>query len=389
MVYVTFSACVAGVADGTADGGDVRPPPPDDGERPPRPDDGDRDGDRDGGDRGGADDPSQPGYFVGGAYQAMSAVDKLDDLWSMCESNNQVADQRWAEIPTLFTQNMNTSFQGGRDEMPRGRFKINHSQGVVAKVSWEDQGNHSYTGLYDGGSDLGLIRLSEGNFLLPGDETPGLTPTLAVKFLRDGMDSVNLLANTSFEPIDSFNFFAADFRSHIPSFRDQCLEDTIERKFIEATREIGALGLSEFARFNTNGQPASGLNFPFNLWFEPNQDLRDLWPENRQFDATGREIPFYEQLQQIPIDSVLFEVWAQDIPNDPRRLGRPPLVQHIANIRATSDTITSLFGDERLFFQHERKRDDFDLRPEWRNYVEALNPNDAWDNTPIPFWPND
>ena len=81
---------------------------------------------------------------------------------------------------------MRESFLGGRDEMPQNRFKINHSQGVVAKVSWEDLGGHSYSGLYDGGSSLGLLRMSEGNFLLPGNETSGLTPTLALKFLRDG-----------------------------------------------------------------------------------------------------------------------------------------------------------------------------------------------------------
>ena len=268
--------------------------------------------------------------------------------------------------------------------MPRGRFKINHAQGVVAKVAWDDLGGHPYTGLYTGGSELGLLRMSEGNFLLPGDdEMPGLTPTLAIKFLRDGFDSVNLLANTSFEPINSFNFFAADFRSTIPSFRDECLQETIQAKFIEATREIGALGLSEFARRDTSGQPSNDpINFPFDLWFEPNQDLRGLWPETRQPDY-----PFFEQLQDIPNGSVLFRVMARDIPNDPRRFGRESRVQHIANIRATSDIITSLFGDERLFFQHERKRDDFDLRPEWRPYVEALDPRDEFGEQNIPFWP--
>ena len=114
------------------------------------------------------------------------------------------------------------SFDAARDDMPNNRFKINHSQGVVARVSWDDVGGHSYTGMYQG-SDLGLIRLSEGNFMLPGDEMTGLTPTLAVKFLINGRESVNLLANTSFEPSDSFNFFANDFRTVIANFRDDCL----------------------------------------------------------------------------------------------------------------------------------------------------------------------
>ena len=104
------------------------------------------------------------------------------------------------------------------DELNNGRPKINHSQGVVGLVSWEDLGNHDYTGLYEGGSDYGLIRMSEGNFLLP--EAPGLTPSFGLKFLRDGMESSNHVTNVSFEPTTSFNFFENDFRSRIESFQD-------------------------------------------------------------------------------------------------------------------------------------------------------------------------
>jgi hypothetical protein len=113
------------------------------------------------------------------------------------------------------------------DELPNGRVKINHAQGVVARVAWEDLGNHDYSGLYNGGSSLGLIRMSEGNFLLPEGEMPGLTPTLALKFLRDGERSANLLANTSFEPSNSFNFFANDFHTMIDLFHDECHQETI------------------------------------------------------------------------------------------------------------------------------------------------------------------
>ena len=99
--------------------------------------------------------------------------------------------------------------------MPEGRVKFVHSQGVVAKVIWEDLGNHPYTGLYQGNSE-GLIRLSEGNELVP--ESTGLTPTLAIKFPRDGMHSVNHVANSGFEPTKSFNFFLKNFGTNIALF---------------------------------------------------------------------------------------------------------------------------------------------------------------------------
>ena len=101
------------------------------------------------------------------------------------------------------------------DELPEGRVKFNHRQGVVGTVAWESLGNHPYTGLYEG-SNLGIIRMSEGNHLLP--ETPGLTPTMALKFQRDGIASVNFTANTGFEPSTSWNFFENDFKTRIPLF---------------------------------------------------------------------------------------------------------------------------------------------------------------------------
>ena len=68
---------------------------------------------------------------------------------------------------------------------------------------------------------MGLIRMSEANFGLL-EEAPGLTPSIAIKFLRDGMKSVNHLANVSFGPSKSFNFFANDFRSSVPLFENEC-----------------------------------------------------------------------------------------------------------------------------------------------------------------------
>ena len=107
-------------------------------------------------------------------------MEKLDELWGQCIADDTVLPQPWADTDDLFTRKMTLSFSNKGDELTRNRPKINHSQGTVAKVSWEDLGGHPYTGLYDGGSDLGLMRLSEGNFILP--EAPGLTPAMAMKF---------------------------------------------------------------------------------------------------------------------------------------------------------------------------------------------------------------
>ena len=78
---------------------------------------------------------------------------------------------------------------------------------------------HPYTGLYQVTSDA-LLRLSESGFDLP--EITGLNPSLAMKFTRDGMYSVNMLANVAFEQSNSFNFFENEFRVNVDMFTNEC-----------------------------------------------------------------------------------------------------------------------------------------------------------------------
>lgn len=62
---------------------------------------------------------------------------------------------------------------------------------------------------------------------------------------------------------------------------------------------------------------------------------------------------FYDQLTQIPEGSILFKVMARDVPDDINVWPEGSTVSHIANIRMTSEMVTSDFGDRRLFFRHE------------------------------------
>ena len=83
-------------------------------------------------------------------------------------------------------------------------------------------GGHPYTGLYEGNSDA-LIRLSESNFLVETDPpSAGLTPSLAMKFPRTNMRSVNHLANVSFETMTGWNFFEHNYRSRVDFHTDEC-----------------------------------------------------------------------------------------------------------------------------------------------------------------------
>lgn len=272
----------------------------------------------------------------------------MNDLWSQClaEESSEPAPENF-DLDDFFHSSMAPTFNTESDELPEDREKYNHAQGIVGRISWEDLGSHTYTGMYDGGSDLGLIRFSEGNFLLP--ETTGLTPTMAMKFPRDGRTSVNHLANTSFEPSSSWNFFANPFRSRVDFFKDPMNQESVQKKFLEQTSRPQSLGLSEFSKYNMDGSPVVDMEFPFDLWFEPNPELASLWPEERPYDAEGNEIFWWNQMKEIPEGTILLNVMARSHPEDPIKFPEST-VEHIANIRLTSSLINSTFGDQRLFF---------------------------------------
>ena len=78
------------------------------------------------------------------------------------------------------------------------RLKTIHSQGNVAKAEWISTDDHPYTGMFTG-ADTGFARLSTMiPVVAPADVEDGqnvMNPTIAVKFLRDYMDSANTFGN--------------------------------------------------------------------------------------------------------------------------------------------------------------------------------------------------
>jgi hypothetical protein len=89
-----------------------------------------------------------------------------------------------------------------------------------------------------------------------------------------------------------------------------------------------------------------------------------------------------DQLTKIPKDKYLFEVWVRDTPEDLKEY-------HIADIKATSEIITSRFGDERLFFKHERMEPDLEKYPAWAPEIDTVDTDDIWGDRPVPAWPED
>ena len=61
-----------------------------------------------------------------------------------------------------------------------------------------------------------LLRFSEANHL--HEQSTGLTPSVALKFLRDGTTSANIVAQPSFKNSGSWNFFEEPMTTRIDAF---------------------------------------------------------------------------------------------------------------------------------------------------------------------------
>ena len=211
----------------------------------------------------------------GDDYIALDRFEKVKRIWYKLISNTQTGV--WHDNEALLVS-MWPSFTTDGDEFDCTatgcRPKVIHSIGVVGKAIWTDYGGHPYTGMFKGG-DSGIIRLSVGVPVFPTNVNPFM-PSLSIKFLRDGIDSANLVAMESGGGQASFNFFEKDFTTQIPlppltpsenSFLS--LQIPQASRFQTTTDYITSQGTSNFASFTQDGYEESPVVIPFLLRFEP------------------------------------------------------------------------------------------------------------------------
>ena len=147
--------------------------------------------------------------------------------------------------------------------MEPNRVKMVHSQGLVAKVRWEPVADNiaakGFTGIYASGSDTAIMRLSETNNLYDG--STGLTPSMAIKFLRDGDESANLLAMKTFRQTNSWNFFENDLDNRVMTRKDlwnldsagEIMQDTFFKKMVEGSNRPFGVAVANAAKRTNDG----------------------------------------------------------------------------------------------------------------------------------------
>ena len=70
------------------------------------------------------------------------------------------------------------------------------------------------------------------------------------------------------------------------------------------------------------------------------------------------------QLETVPANAVLYDVFALDKPTE---MGGKSV--QIGALQLDGSFTKSKWGDEQLFFRHQKENDDIKLKPEWDKYV--------------------
>merc|ERR1712168_517106 len=202
------------------------------------------------------------------------------------------------EMPGLFTESMCPTLRAPGDELPfeegiisdGTRYKYIHTVGTVGQVEWKDLGGHSYSGIFNGGSVNGWARLSQAKE--PSPPALDTAPAMGLKFLRDGIDSANLVAMYSVNGQEGWNFFQNDFPTHLGPAGLELIP--VALKFSEATNYVQEVGGVEthIGDLVLTGAITTSMWGDKNLFFR-HQDMADdvaLKPEWEEYlDKFGIE----------------------------------------------------------------------------------------------------
>lgn len=291
-----------------------------------------------------------------------SSEEQLRDVWSTLMANFEeqklsmpIEHFTWPHLMTVSSHITCADYEqilsDTSDMCPR-REKILCANGFICQVRiiWAE--NHGFTGLFKQ-SNHGILRLSNAvrpvSGSLPwfaGNIASSTTfPCAAIKMFRAGQPSGNLLFGGRKTGQKEEQFFKYSLGTCLSEVTPYVLQWIIEsfRKYSECPTQLGT---SDFAMIDEDGNEEESSNFPWCLALRPRAQLASLT---------------FESIQTIPKDTTIYDIFAYSCPSEAR--ASAPLVR-IGEIVSQTPMYPSLSGDG-LFFKHQRREEDFALKPEW------------------------
>jgi hypothetical protein len=272
-------------------------------------------------------------------FQDLIAEEKRDLLWGEVTKSHEeeplppLRGNSFSDVlrklKGLF--NLKPTFDHAGDESPQGRVKILHANGSVAKMAFIATTEHPFTGFYHTGG-IGLIRLSLATYPEDNNYIPGM----AIKFLVSRNPSLNVHAMNSLEGQQkNWNYFAKDFSNKIDHPTGWVLK-AIEIIFEWVRKPANDLPLWHLASWNSEGRIPEVPIVPEQIYFRPTSLVKLLISEESRED-------FRTSLLRVPYGP-LYEVYGTYKNTE----------YHIGTLMLESALLASNYGDNNLFFQHQR-----------------------------------
>lgn len=297
-------------------------------------------------------------YPVMERYEAQSASQKMTQLWNQVTAANVVGRSGSTKsllgvLKTMVGESMRTPFDTHWDVMPEGRLKVIHSQGVHCQFEL-DIPESPFTGLLAAGKQAGIIRIGSASSLDATGAPP--FPGLSFKFLRSDVQSGNFVALRASGPSGGgYAFFDQEFSKIVdPPAALKAL-----MKFQDASDCVAMVGLSDVCSHAQDGTPvpADSLEFPYDILFEASSDQVHL-PDEKMTDEQ-----MLDMLSSIVAGTHLLNVYAVASPTSGKTF--------LGKLTITSQCVKSAFGDQNLFFRHQRMEEDFVKKPAWVANITA------------------
>lgn len=284
------------------------------------------------------------------SWEGLSFDQKEDRIWKSINAPGSVGQS--SPMPSTLdsfsgamTESMITTFDDQWDVFPEGRSKVIHHQGAVCKFDL-DVSAQAFTGLFAAGKSQGIIRLGSAT---PSDSPLGIHPGISLKFLRSAVRSANFVALAESPTTENYNFFWRKLSNKVAPAK--ALQMT--GKFQQASGCINQVGLSDVCKYAQDGTEVGTPVFPYEIQFEPagmSFNTEKMSPEE-----------LMRQLSSIPAGTPIFHVYTYSSPLAAKQGKR----EKFGTLTISSQCVQSLYGDNKLFFRHQRMEEDFALKPEW------------------------
>lgn len=184
-------------------------------------------------------------------------------------------------------------------------------------------------------------------------------PSAALKVFRKGVHSGNVLFGGSKVGQRERDYFAHCQCTCMTEQMPQIVRPFVG-KFWEYSDYPLSLGLSDFCQYTVEGDEViEDICFPFALVLNP----RVQQHSKAESSSLSSFDEFINHATRIPPGTTIFDIFACA---EPRDVHYPSKLQRIGMITTTSPMISSSPNDG-IFFRHQRKEDDYERRPEWKD----------------------